>query len=662
MGEVRGREYLRGNERSFVIMYPKRISLIVLLFLLSCIHAFGQDFPLRPYESVSDTQRRSTLQFDRTLNTFLWLGKLDIVRNMGSTQVELRQEAHSRLVRSDIKSIKDELNTHLDIRSNLQNDLKLRILGRSVLLSDTRAIDLSRLYQHTGLVGLQYPLKSQLDFSLMGGYELASQEGVRDNGFSYFGEVTGNQMMIEEFISSFVLRSGRSFLGNRTPSNDLISVNLQRNFGTMASNALTVNYSNQQRDFYTVADSSTGLEHSVSHNVFRRQARELSISNKLEYRPDHTSLFTARGGLFNRWISRGYSLKSYLNPQAVPLDVKIQEFSFFGIISFEKRFFHWLTSSLNISYDERDERHRVVDDPFIPSSIFEKQERSAKRLGNIASRTGVSSNVTADLSSNHRVQMVGSASMLRYDTPDSLNTDDRDELLITAGIMSRHILSPRRVLNPRVIVSFYGDVSLNHLVYLSRHQSANNNWNRILRFGTKVEYQASERIRNVSSAEVLANYTAYDYEEQVRSVRSYSFRQAQWSDSLTIRFGRKWDLSVMGHIRMYERGILKWKEFKERPENFFLEQTYWPQLIHRLSDAISFGVGYRYFSQDRYKYQGKERVWERGMVASGPTVAVTWNGNGEQHVEIRGWREHQIEGDRSLRKISNLSILVGMRI
>lgn len=155
-------------------------------------------------------------------------------------------------------------------------------------------------------------------------------------------------------------------------------------------------------------------------------------------------------------------------------------------------------------------------------------------------------------------------------------------------------------------------------------------------------------------AEVLANYTVYDFEDQVALVRSFSFRQASWSDSIVAQLTSNLALDVVGTVRVYERGILRWKEFKERPQNYFVEQSYWPQLRVNLGDRLQMGVGYRYFAQDRYKYVAGERQFERRLETGGPTALFQWEAPGFHRLIIQGWREVQQEDGKTIRTISNM--------
>jgi hypothetical protein len=111
---------------------------------------------------------------------------------------------------------------------------------------------------------------------------------------------------------------------------------------------------------------------------------------------------------------------------------------------------------------------------------------------------------------------------------------------------------------------------------------------------------------------------------------------------------------------MFERGLLKWKEFSERPENLFLELSFWPRMRVRPIPDLTLGVGYRHFAQERYRYDGTERVFERRYRGAGPTASLVWEGEGWQRLAIDGWYEVQKDGDRTIRRVSNVTAIIGL--
>ena len=90
---------------------------------------------------------------------------------------------------------------------------------------------------------------------------------------------------------------------------------------------------------------------------------------------------------------------------------------------------------------------------------------------------------------------------------------------------------------------------------------------RILGFGT------------VLRTEVLANYTISDYEQQVASIRSFSFRQVLWSDSTAVQLSERIQCKFSGSLRIFEHGTLRWQEFMENPEEYAIEKSIWPEIV-----------------------------------------------------------------------------------
>jgi hypothetical protein len=79
-------------------------------------------------------------------------------------------------------------------------------------------------------------------------------------------------------------------------------------------------------------------------------------------------------------------------------------------------------------------------------------------------------------------------------------------------------------------------------------------------------------------------------------------------------------------------------------------------------ERLRAGIGYRYFSQNRYKYVAGERVFERRLETSGPTVFLLWYAVGYHHLSIQGWRETQQEEGRTIRTIPNVFMKIGFAL
>ncbi len=628
----------------------------IIAFLVAGLAADAQEMLRSPLPQVpSDSQRVSSLDFERILNTFLWKNNLFYFHAWEGVSVDFRQHLRSRLIRSEQRSIQDELIDSLDLHRELWDGWSVRAQLHSSVLSDNRSTDLGRSSQHKGLVGIRYA-PDRFMISGMAGFEYDAQQDERDQGFSYLLETAARDIALEEFRASFQSLWMQSFLTPRRTGSGGVSAALVRDFGGGTVDSVVLEYSQQRREFYTRADAEVGGTFDVVNNIFQREAEGFAAGNYLTYQPGEDSRVTLETGVYSRTIDRGLRYKVLSGSSPTPLDTRIQELQLFGTLSGRLRVTDWLSADLGLSHTEREERHSVRDEAEAQSASLQQQERSERRLENIARRTSLATQLRTTLTQKDQLNFAGSASILRYDTPDTLNIDDRDELLMTFGLESMHWLASDLTLRLEL------GASLSHLVYLHRLQSANNNWNRILRFSPAVLYTPSGIFRTVNQAEVLANYTVYDFEDQATLTRSFSFRQASWLDSTQVQVTPRVSLNLVAAVRVYERGVLMWSDFKERPQNYFVEQTYWPQCMVSVSSSIRLGIGYRVFSQDRYQYRESERALERRLSTSGPTVFFRWEGLAYRQVSVEGWRETQMQDGHVVRTVPNLSLNVSLAL
>lgn len=618
---------------------------------LLVVPAFGQEQLRQPPPVEKDSLKTSSVGFERVLNTFLWRNDLFYRNDFGGIEMDFRQRVRSRLIRSEQRSIQDELVDTLDLSGFVADQWKLRAQLASSVLSDNKAVDLSKLAQHQGLVGIQVQPSPRILVGAMGGYGFEAQQDQRDKGFVYMATMEGRDLALEEFRASFKSRWSQAFLSPRRPETGDLTVGIVRDFGKGARDSISFSYNKQRREFYTIADLDVQRLFARTTNIFRREAETFDVANLLEFRPGESTRLSVRGGVTNRTIDRGLHYKSY-SSSSLLLDTKIQELQLYGAVVTSYQFASWGEADIAMYYTEREERHTVQEEEQAPLDVVERQERSERKLDNIARRTSVSSELRTRITEKDLLNFAGSASILRYDTPDTLNIDDRDELLITLGAQGIHQFSRH------VTLSLTVDATLSHLVYLHRLQSANNNWNRILRFSPTVEYTPSSTFRTVNQAEVLANYTIYDFEEQAVLTKSFSFRQASWIDSTAIQLTRSLLFDFFGGVRVYERGVLLWSDFKERPEHYFVEKTFWPRITYAVVPSVRLGLGYRFFSQERFRYVEADRLLDRRLETFGPTVVFEWEGVGSQRIRLEGWRETQTQDGKHIRTIPNLSLKV----
>jgi hypothetical protein len=105
---------------------------------------------------------------------------------------------------------------------------------------------------------------------------------------------------------------------------------------------------------------------------------------------------------------------------------------------------------------------------------------------------------------------------------------------------------------------------LHHLSYLFSERSANNNWNRIIKFGTFLKYNNLQNFHWYQRAEVQANYTTFDFEDTQFLVRSFVYRKFTLTDSLALGAYGKFHIKLFHRLELEENGRLIWKDFSEQ--------------------------------------------------------------------------------------------------
>ncbi len=217
--------------------------------------------------------------------------------------------------------------------------------------------------------------------------------------------------------------------------------------------------------------------------------------------------------------------------------------------------FEKLSYQLKASYTARDQQNILVNPNRINQNFVDQIQRLEATKNNQSSLFKLSGDGAYDVSLSNRIDASVNASILKYDTPSEENFDDRDELNLLFYLAHRY----NNLKNLEITTSV--DLSMYHTVYIFGEKSANNNWNRVLRLTSRSMFTPASWIRNLGQFSVLANYTVYDFEDIISSVKSYSFRQMNIKDSLIVNPSTHFGADIYGEVKLYERGELNWSQF-----------------------------------------------------------------------------------------------------
>lgn len=634
------------------------ISLFAAIILIGNPVVAQEEYGRITVEPRSDTLKtlnRSSIGFERNLNTYFWSGGVNYERSFGVWDLRVRELFRSTLIQTDQKFIKDEQNLALLVERRISDRAGFQLDASSLVLSDNRAIGINRASIHSALAGLNFQLNGIGTITPSIGIKSDNQTGQRDNGVSYRLTSQIGELDLSGYKTNFYGRFSEDRITPRKGESHAAVLSIKKTFLERTKDTLAVQFLRNRRDFYFPADSLVSISFGVTNNIEQRIEEIVDVTNQLDYGVGNNFLLTFSTSLRQRGISKNINYKSSHSLIGTLFDTDISEFRFDTFIQGQYRDGQ-TNASLRLVYGERDEDHEAKSFAEADRNQFDLRQRSERRKNNSTRRTALSGNLQSSVTRDNTLGLSGFASLLRYDTPSAENSDDRDELLMIFGF------TDQQAFGRNLTFSVSADAVLNHIVYLFADRSANNNWNRVFRLSPRIEYRPSSALRTTNAFEVLANYTVYDFEEQVFSVRSFSFRQFSLVDSTTCRLSRRVALDLSARVKLYERGQLRWKEFRERPVNYFEDRTFAGQFRYTPNTGISVAAGFRYFSLTRFRYEERERVFENRLLNYGPTCLIEWSMNRNSRILLTGWYEIQKQSGGFSESISNLSmnIILGL--
>lgn len=606
---------------------------------------------------TSETLNNSSLSFERLLSSYQWSfnHRTNYVNDRWFLMLEER--FRSSLIRTERRFIKDQQELRFLGGRRLTDRFDVRVSSSSLFLSDNQITGLNDAAIANAHTGIGFRPVDNVTIAPYIGYTVDRQADRIDRGISYLARLRGDNI---EYAETFLNIDGQFSLQRvdpRTTASHFLRVDVDREFDTQTFINFGTYYTYSRREFYFPADDRTQDLFNVSMNIDQRYDRRMGTTGGVHYALRRNIVGVVSTSIDWRTVTRGYFYQPTTPFSSYLFDTSVKEFSMNVRMGLRYTFGDRFSGTSHITYNERSEEHSLSSiDAGLPSSFVEDRAASEFLKNNIAQRTTLATQGNVRLARGHHLTFAGSSSILRYDTPSPINFDDRDELRLLFFTGTRHDLNRYLTLDLAI------DLIMTHVVYLRAQRSANNNWNRVLRFTPALTYEPVDWFKTTSAFEVLANYTVYDFEDMVTGLRSLSYRQVGWIDSSRVLLTENIRLDFFSQYRRYERGELRWNAFAERPLHSFEEITLIASIRYDiLHGSIAFAGGIRYFNRNRYRYNQREREFETQLRNIGPTCFIYWNIDNRLKLTVRGWYEMQYRDSVYFSSIPNLSIEIGAR-
>jgi hypothetical protein len=561
-----------------------------------------------------------------------FVSRFNYNNSSGRINYYLKNYYSSAVTKLNRNFYRDFENVKTGVGYSFNNNFKGFVNYTGMLFSDDKNIQIkgssSSLFSLDGIYENSFS-NFAFNSKFSGGYKLEKQIGELNRGISLAGEFNLDNLFISDFFINGELKLGYEDLDPRKKNQIVSRLYFDKSFNdNLAHNEFEGFFSRIRKDFYFPADANTQSQFGAENNIEKRTENIIKGYDRFDYTISDITRFYMNFNPYYRDIVKENSYIPKLTTASPSIyDTRIQELSVGAdvalLFDFEK-----INFQLKAAYSERDEKHFLINSNRIASNFVKEKELLEASKNNHSSRFKLDGNIYYSPTYRNRFELSASSSILKYDTPSEGNSDDRDELNMVVYLGHRY----DNLENFQLTTSI--DLNLYHTVYIFSEKSANNNWNRVLRFTTRNIFTPSEAVRTVNTFSVLANYTVYDFEDIISTVRSYSFRQMNFKDSTILRFTRELGMDIYSEIKLYERGELNWNAFSERPLNYFEDKIINSELNYFFNKFITLSGGYRFFEQRRFKYSEGNKIFDTYIRTYGPTAKLKIDWKNSSRIEI----------------------------
>jgi len=466
-------------------------------------------------------------------------------------------QSHLLEVPGQEKKWKDIHNFRCELLRKLGSDWRISTQLRAFLYLDRQTGFQDQTDTELWATRLEFRPHQSVLFSILGGWKWDRRYRKRDSGWSYQVATSSRVPFLwQGYSNQWQISWGEDQFQQRRNADLQLAYRVRKYFAPGTVDSLSLHIFRTRRDYYISEtgdlESRTERGHAFQNRLSYQMGRGLSISLG-------TSLYQKR-----------MKVSQWIEGQSMGHRERVDEGLEHTLRLSYKRPAIW--ASLGAEYESHFQNfhfsEKLQATPFIGSlAIPDNTSKRFSLRGNLGGR----------ISPADTLFLIGYISRFQYDTPDTTNFDDRDELraqIVLGGIF-------RPFSNWRIQAGL--SANLFHLVYIYGNRSADNNWNRIFRFHVNCRYQPSPWLNWHQHAEVLANYTDYDFEEIFSQIRSFVFREFVLCDSLQLKLTSRLRFDVRYRLELEESGYLFWKTFSE--ERLLSRQ------IHHYQIAIKYEMG-----------------------------------------------------------------------
>ena len=496
----------------------------ILIFFIFTKTLFSQS-----YFSLLDSAYNSNIfstVLNNNLNSANLNSRLFYTNEIGKFKFTVLNDYNSDLTKLDKNYSRDINNFNLSTEYKLKQNFSLGIGIQRKTFSDDKSVEVNQNNSNFLYTSLDYAPEIFAKVLTKVGYKTDDQIGVSTNGFC--GQLNSfiNGYQYRDYLINGKFNAGYENLVQKKNYLFELYGNVLKSFSNNTDNLGIIRGYTTRNDFFIPATQSIINIYGENNNIQTRTENYLYLQDNLRYFFSRKLKLNISGSFLTKNYYNEYRYKPSSNSAIYEniYDSKVSENRFDILSKIEFLIFN-ISSDIQISYTERSENHGLINsENLLPQQQrdIDKIERSKNNLSKI---TSALINLNYKLSNTNSINFSGSSSILRYDTDEKDNYDDRDELYLIALISHRY----NNLNNFLIETSF--EFNSSTLGYLYKERSANNNTNNIFKLTSSSTFKPVNNFFTNNYFQVLANYTVYKYEDILSQVQSFVFRQIDMWDS-----------------------------------------------------------------------------------------------------------------------------------
>jgi len=543
---------------------------IFIIFTSISLNAQITPVPIGPFKPIIITE------FSKLSNTWDWMTRFQLAKGDNAQWLwQVNETFHSNLLVPIVgsKAWRDEHFMDGVFYRQLKN-IALGMYLKSWYQSDKQVSADNQFGNHIlGLSG-SYKKDNQIYLTPFVGYQQSKNRTLVDWGWDTGLSGKFRNLKMDIYNANIDFLTSYDFFETRQNHDNNFSIQLSGRFSPMTRDSLVIDYDESQREYF-----STG-----SNSIIQSKIEKKRLLNTLFYDISPRNIFLFRTNLQSRRIS-------YYTERDI----------FF--IENQLRYLHY-GNQFQYGFSIR--------------TNDETQTTSDIRTDSRTRQTSIDINSKYIYNPDNSFDINFAYIKLQYDTPDTVyNNNDRDEQRFVVNLLYRHQFSSVLWMN------FYAYAYFFHQIYIFKEKSQDNNWNNIYKLNPQVIYR-DKNVRNQMSAQVLANYTIYDFDTPESPLSSFLFRKFILHDSILVRIYGKIYGGANLRLELEDKGNFFPHQFAQRVIESY-QVTFWDIFLMN-KDIFNFRLtlGYSIFTRKQWKHLPIKRV-SRILKNSGPYIRAFYN-------------------------------------